>query len=328
MALTLDAAYARLVSLPRGMSHSYLFYGAPSDDQESLVLRLSRYLFGDIDPLKHPDFLRIIPEGRSRVIPIDAVREIEGRLSQHSYEGGAKVVMLHEVERMGAKAANALLKTLEEPPGRSHLFLTCSAPDMLLPTIVSRCVQVPLFCPGKRSLTQPQIEAVLAFRNQLGEENRPLTTRALLLSEQLTNIAETQAASDVKGELALIKKLKKADTGRGDNVVAIREREELASGMQAARSKLHASLIVSAISAHLTEAYGEALKGAYTPGDEYYTDSLRFLEKIARGIESGANRRLLFETLGHRLLRTPAACAKWILARPAPGEDEMGFGLE
>jgi DNA polymerase-3 subunit delta' len=58
------------------------------------------------------------------------------------------VVVLHPAERMNSISANALLKTLEEPPGDSRLLLSCAAPDALLPTIRSRCQAVPLALPA------------------------------------------------------------------------------------------------------------------------------------------------------------------------------------
>ena len=83
----------------------------------------------------------------SKDIRIDEVRLAIGFAQITSARGRGKVVVLHPVERMNMASSNALLKTLEEPAGNSRLLLSTSAPEMLLPTIRSRCQIVPLALP-------------------------------------------------------------------------------------------------------------------------------------------------------------------------------------
>jgi len=107
----------------------------------------------------HPDFQIIVPEALreglglvdeaestkesktkpSREIKVDAVRAMLGFAQASSARGRAKVVVVHPAEALNTVAANALLKTLEEPAGQLRFVLTCSAPEALLPTIRSRC---------------------------------------------------------------------------------------------------------------------------------------------------------------------------------------------
>ncbi len=77
-------------------------------------------------------------------IAVDSVREIPRFLRLTPAEGGWRVVILDGAEDVNPASANALLKVLEEPPARAVLILVCSAPGRLLPTIRSRCRQLPL----------------------------------------------------------------------------------------------------------------------------------------------------------------------------------------
>jgi len=83
----------------------------------------------------------------SREIKVDAVREAIEWAQRSTLRGRAKVLLIHPAEAMNEIAANALLKTLEEPPGRLRLLLTASEPDALLPTVRSRCQRVPIEVP-------------------------------------------------------------------------------------------------------------------------------------------------------------------------------------
>lgn len=89
----------------------------------------------------HPDFLEIGP-GDTGQIPIATIRELIARLGLSPHEARARVVVIDEADRLNPQAANAFLKTLEEPPARTHLVLVTTAPDRLLVTIRSRCQRV------------------------------------------------------------------------------------------------------------------------------------------------------------------------------------------
>jgi DNA polymerase-3 subunit delta' len=93
-----------------------------------------------IDGGVHPDFLLVSPEERQ--IRIEEVRMIEDALSFKPFEGKKKVVVVDGAEMMNLPAANAFLKTLEEPPEESVLILVSSKPDLLPSTISSRCSRI------------------------------------------------------------------------------------------------------------------------------------------------------------------------------------------
>lgn len=80
-----------------------------------------------------------VPLGRNANIPVERVRMLRREASYKVSEGKRKVAIILEADRMRPEGANALLKTLEEPPGDLVLILTTARPDGLLPTIRSRC---------------------------------------------------------------------------------------------------------------------------------------------------------------------------------------------
>lgn len=84
------------------------------------------------------------PQLKTRIIPVDAMRELEKTFYKTAASGKYKVGVIVDADRMRDAAANAFLKTLEEPPNGSILFLLTASPDRLLSTILSRCVIIPL----------------------------------------------------------------------------------------------------------------------------------------------------------------------------------------
>ncbi len=86
----------------------------------------------------HADVLLVEP-GDTGTIKIDQVRDAIERAAYRPFEGRRRVVIVDNAESLNAEAQNALLKTLEEPPTASTFILVTSRPDMLLPTVVSRC---------------------------------------------------------------------------------------------------------------------------------------------------------------------------------------------
>lgn len=89
----------------------------------------------------HPDNFVLEPEEADKPIKVDQVRELVEFVVQTAQLGGRKVVLLEPAEAMNLNAANALLKSLEEPSGNTVLLLISHQPSRLLPTIKSRCVQ-------------------------------------------------------------------------------------------------------------------------------------------------------------------------------------------
>jgi len=97
----------------------------------------------------HPDLKVLEPEGAAQIIKVDQVRELINFLSQTPQIGEWKVAVIRPAHRMNHNAANALLKALEEPPGRSLLLLATELPQILLPTVRSRCTHIRLPNPNE-----------------------------------------------------------------------------------------------------------------------------------------------------------------------------------
>jgi len=105
----------------------------------------------------HPDFCQTEPARASEeesdnsekkaTITVHQIRALAGFVNVSSQRGGVKAVVIHPAEALNANAANALLKSLEEPPPRTYFLLVSHRPHQLLPTIKSRCQKVALRAP-------------------------------------------------------------------------------------------------------------------------------------------------------------------------------------
>jgi DNA polymerase-3 subunit delta' len=98
---------------------------------------------------QHPDLVRVQPVDDSKQIRIEQVRELAEGLSLTSHQGGYKVGILSPADVLNRFAANALLKTLEEPPARTLLILVASQPSRLPATILSRCQRLRVRAPTR-----------------------------------------------------------------------------------------------------------------------------------------------------------------------------------
>lgn len=113
----------------------------PGDDPERRCDSCRRARLG-----LHPDLLTLAPEGVQ--IRVDRVREAILFGAGRPYESARRVVRILRAELLGLEAANALLKSLEEPGSRLHWILASTRPESLLPTIRSRCLAAPVAAPA------------------------------------------------------------------------------------------------------------------------------------------------------------------------------------
>lgn len=96
----------------------------------------------------HPDLVCVELEEGKRQIRIDAIREVNHFVAQTAQQGGYRVILIAPAEALNVAAANALLKSLEEPGTRTLFLLLSDIPSRLLPTIRSRCQHWSLAVPA------------------------------------------------------------------------------------------------------------------------------------------------------------------------------------
>lgn len=146
MAFAPDQAVERLFAAQEAgrLGHAYLLCGPRGSGKGEVIAKLAARLLETDDAAHHPDFHQAEPESKSRRILIEQIRRLEQALRAKPVAGSRKVAVIREADRLQPQAANAFLKTLEEPPAGSHVFLTSSSPDALLETILSRCIVVRL----------------------------------------------------------------------------------------------------------------------------------------------------------------------------------------
>ncbi len=138
------------------LRHAYLFSGPAGVGRRTLALRFAQaincptpleagvpcqtcHTCTQIAQSRHPDLSIVQAERRGGTLRVDQIREVQRSLSLSPYTAAYRIALLLRFEEAHPSAANALLKTLEEPPARVVLLLTAESPESLLPTVVSRC---------------------------------------------------------------------------------------------------------------------------------------------------------------------------------------------
>lgn len=194
------------------VSHAYLITGEIAQGKEFIANIFAQALLcenpkGGIEPCgechscvqaitkNHPDIITVTHE-KSNTISVDDIRkQIVGDVDIKPYESKYKIYIMNEAEKMNAQAQNALLKTLEEPPEYAIIILLTTSKAAMLPTVLSRCVQLDMrpvedkivrkYLMSKLKVPDYQADICVAFaRGNIGK------AKSLAMSEEFENIKE------------------------------------------------------------------------------------------------------------------------------------------
>ena len=143
------------------LSHAYLFTGAREIGKKTFATEFAEFI-----GCKFPDLMVVVPE-EGKEISIKKIRDIQSFLAYKAYNGGFKIVVVDEAEKMNQEAQSCFLKTLEEPKGQTLIILISSKPDMILPTITSRCQTFKFFRPKELPLDSERAKREAEILNSL-----------------------------------------------------------------------------------------------------------------------------------------------------------------
>ncbi|HEX3799437.1 MAG TPA: hypothetical protein VH413_12125 [Verrucomicrobiae bacterium] len=204
-------------SLERGrLGHAYLFTGHDLGELEALARTLAKTLNCQ-QPVRrgangsavdccdecascrringdgHADVHWVRPESKSRIVKVEQMRDLMQEINLKPNDAEYKVAVIVAADRLNPQAANAFLKTLEEPPPKSILILLTTEPQRILETILSRCLRLNFGGEGARLRSPAQLEWLTGFAEMAAQEQKSLMSRYRLLGALLKKLGELKA---------------------------------------------------------------------------------------------------------------------------------------
>jgi DNA polymerase-3 subunit delta' len=165
--------YLRRAHEQHRLAHAYLISGPAGSGKRRVAAALASTVNGtdpgDVFSTNAHDVFIAEPESRSRRILIGQIRELQHALQMRATGGRRKVAIVSEADRLQPQAANAFLKTLEEPPNDSLLLLLSAMPEALPDTVVSRCIAIPL-ASGNGDVALPQESELVELLRDVANE--------------------------------------------------------------------------------------------------------------------------------------------------------------
>jgi len=250
-------------SLERGrLAHAYLFAGNDLPELESMARTLGKALNCErsthrsaqglpldscdrciscrkIDNDNHPDVYWIRPESKSRVITIDQMRELLHAIALKATEASYKVTIITAADRLNLQAANAFLKTLEEPPPRSIILLLSLNPEQVIETLRSRCLRLNFAGEHGPRLDGENLDWLQTFSNMAAGKQEGLLARYRLLGTLLSKLAMIKA--EIEKTLAARSPLERYE----DAEARVRDKweDELAAAIEGEYRRCRAELL-------------------------------------------------------------------------------------
>jgi DNA polymerase-3 subunit delta' len=206
-------------SLERGrLAHAYLFSGGEIGELEAVAQALAKTLncrnpvrgedgvaidscdaclnCRKIEHSNHADVHWVRPESKSRVIVIDQMRQLMQDINLKPTEAEYKTAIISGADRLNMPAANAFLKTLEEPPPKSIIVLLTTDPQRILETIISRCLRLSFAGEHTRPLAPGEAEWLKSFGEMAAIKQKSLLGRYGLLDVLLQKLNAMREAID------------------------------------------------------------------------------------------------------------------------------------
>jgi len=221
------------------LAHAYLFDGIEGCGKRLTAMALVEAVFcregtgcgtcpscRKLAGMQHPDLHLVEPDGA--FIKIDQIRALQRELAYRPFEAPKKACIIDNADRLNPAAGNALLKTLEEPPGNALLILITANAGGMLPTILSRCQRLQF-----NAIPQPAMEAYLVSQGQSAETAR---IAASLAGGSLKKALEVSDEEVLQDRQTLLERL--LDLSLGDITTLFATAEELAADKEKAREML------------------------------------------------------------------------------------------
>lgn len=288
------------------LPHALLFAGADGVGKRSVALALAAWLLCEVDADdacgecaacrqvaagSHPDLHVLTIASGKKEIGVDRAREVKHFTQLRPLRGSVKIAVINDAHMLTVAAQNALLKTLEEPPGHSLLILVANNPDALLPTVRSRCQRVqftPLPTDAVIDILTRDHGLTPSAAQQLAALAEGSPGRALALSRCMTG---TEGAPQLAG----LTGARYVDLVRLANQIGMPE-ADTGMKLELLLSQLRDTALRSVGSTDAATAEGRSLRGTLLAADLVHDAR----EAMRRG---NPNRQLLLEALLLRLAR-------------------------
>jgi len=184
------------------LAHAHLISGPPGSGKQLLAAELANLVNGtnpnDVFSAKARDIFVAQPESKSRRIVIAQIRDLEHALQMQTSRGRRKVAIIVDADRLQPQAANAFLKTLEEPPRDSLLLLLSALPEALPETILSRCIAIPL-APNRQPENKVKEEKLVKLLQKAAREQNWSIPYAYHLAQEFQHLLRA-VREEIKSE--------------------------------------------------------------------------------------------------------------------------------
>ena len=264
------------------LAHAYLITGPVGSGTREVAAGLTGILVGEsAEPLKHADVHIAEPESKSRRITIEQVRDLERALQMRALRGGRKVVIIFDADRLMEGSANAFLKTLEEPPRNSHILLVSNFPELLLETILSRCIEIPLVAGARREPSDRQ-RRIAEMLRQFFKLPRPELPQIFgLVREVQALLAEAKQAISETTEAAFKTEAKHYRDASGVNADWIDDREDYHKALAEARYRNERGVLLDTLESWWADVLRQQQRATHLDLPDFSADTAALADRLA-----------------------------------------------